>query len=226
MEETYLPAKELYQAWAGTYDGSPNPLIEAESKALAGIIGDVAGKKVLDLGCGTGRYAIHLARSGATVTGVDFSDEMLAIARNNAAGLDITFANAEVHAVPLHDEFDLVLCSLVLSHVADLRPVMQEMARLTRPGGRILITDLNTRHWLRKKKQIRKFGSFATDAFRHTLSDYRSATRAAGLVLTKLAGIRFDDAIVAKFPWFFYLKYIAVAYMFDLRKPAAQEMPG
>ena len=218
MEMTYLPARQLYQEWAATYDDRSNPLVEAEGKVLAGIIGDVAGKKILDLGCGTGRHAILLAKAGAKVTGVDFSDEMLAVARSNSTGLEITFLNAELGALPLEDPFDLVLCSLVLSHVPDLNPVMKEMARLTRPGGRIIITDLRTDNWLRKTKKIRKFGSYVTDGFKHTLSDYGAAVEAAGLHQERLKRIYFDDAIVARCWWFFYLKYIAVGYAFELSK--------
>lgn len=218
---TYLPARQLYQKWARTYDEPSNPLIEAESKALAGLIGDVAGKKILDLGCGTGRHAILLAKAGARVTGADFSDEMLKVARSNGAGLEITFINAELEAVPLEDQFDLVLCSLVLSHVPDLLPAMKEMARLTRPGGRIIITDLRTDHWFRKTRKIRKFGAYVTDGFKHTLPDYRAAVEACGLRQERLNRIYFDDTIVARFWWFFYLKYIAVGYAFELSKPSA-----
>lgn len=220
MDMTYLPAKKLYQAWAATYDEPSNPLIEAESKMLAGIIGDVAGKKILDLGCGTGRHAILLARAGAIVTGVDFSEEMLAVARTNAAGLNIDIINAEIHAVPLQDQFDLILCSLVLSHLPNLLPAMQEMSRLLRPGGRIIITDLRTDHWFRKARKIRKFGTFVTDGYKHTLADYRTAIASSGLVLERLSRIYFDDAIVARFRWFFYLKYIAVGYAFEITKPS------
>ncbi|MCF7785809.1 MAG: methyltransferase domain-containing protein [Prosthecobacter sp.] len=218
---TYLPARKLYQEWAATYDDPSNPLIEAESKVLAGILGEVAGKKVLDLGCGTGRHAILLAKAGAQVTGVDFSDEMLAVARSNSKGLEITFLNAELGAVPLEEPFDLVLCSLVLSHVPDLLPAMKEMSRLTRPGGRIIITDLRTDHWFRKTRKIRKFGNYVTDGFKHTLSDYRTAAAATWLKLECLSRIYFDDAIVARFRWFFYLKYIAVGYAFELTKQPA-----
>ncbi len=221
MEMTYLPARQLYREWAATYDDPTNPLIEAEGKVLAGIIGDVEGKRVLDLGCGTGRHAILLARAGALVTGVDFSDEMLAVGRENAAGLDVTFINGELGAVPLQEPFDLVLCSLVLSHVPSLLPAMKEMSRLTRPGGRIIITDLRTDHWFRKTKKIRKFGSYLTDAYKHTLVDYQAAFEASSVNLEQLTKIYFDDAIVARRRWFFYLKYIAVGYAFEISKPAA-----
>ncbi len=218
---TYLSVRRLYQEWATIYDAPTNPLKEAESKVLAGIIGDVTGRKVLDLGCGTGRHAILLARAGALVTGVDFSEEMLAVARKNSAGLGVTYINAELGAVPLEDQFDLVLCSLVLSHVPDLLPVMKEMARLTCPGGKVIITDLRTDHWFRKTKKIRKFGAYTTDGFKHTLPEYRAAAAASGLGLERLSKIYFDNAIVARWWWFFHLKFIAVGYAFEFSKSSA-----
>ena len=218
LEMNYLSVHKLYKAWAASYDETSNPLVEAEGKVMAGIIGVVAGKKVLDLGCGTGRHAIPLAKAGASVTGVDFSDEMLAVARENAAGTDVTFINAELGAVPLEDQFDLILCSLVLSHVSDLLPAMKEIARLTRSGGRIIITDLRTDCGFRKSKKIRIFGNNVTDVFKHTRADYRAAAKALGLKLERLTRIYFDDAIVARFRRFFYLKYIAVGYAFEFSK--------
>lgn len=216
--QTYLSVKALYQKWAECYDTSFNPLIEAEGKLMAGLVGEVAGKKVLDLGCGTGRHAILLAKAGASVIGVDFSEEMLALARAKARGLNATFINSELHDVPLDEKFDLVLCSLVLSHNPDLNLPMREMSRLTQEDGRIIITDLRTDYWLRKKKTIRKLGAFATDGFKHTIADYRSACVSTGLQLDKVHKIHFDDAIISRLPRFFYLKFIAVGYAFEIHK--------
>ena len=59
-----LGVVEGYDKWASTYDREPNPLIALEEKVTLGMIGDVQGQRVLDLGCGTGRYVCFLPSRG------------------------------------------------------------------------------------------------------------------------------------------------------------------
>lgn len=74
-----------YDRWAAVYDHDGNPLQALEGPVVRAAVGDVRGLKVLDLGCGTGRHALWLAAAGAHVTGVDFSEGMLAEARGRKA---------------------------------------------------------------------------------------------------------------------------------------------
>lgn len=223
METKYLPIRELYQEWSACYDTRPNPLTMAEGKVLRALVGDVRGKKILDLGCGTGRHSIDLAKAGAFVTGVDFSEEMLAVARDKAAGLEARFVEGNLESVPLQETFDVVVCSLVLNHVENLLPCLLEMSRLLRPDGRIIVTDLRSSFWSPKKKVIPLFHGLATDSFKHTLADYKAATRAAGLCLKQRRGIRFDREIIAKYPGYFHLGLLSAGYAFDIRKADAPE---
>src|SRR5882762_2267136 len=66
-----------YDRWSEVYDADENPLIVLEEKHISPLVGSVAGLKVADIGCGTGRHALKLAAAGAHVTAVDFSQEML-----------------------------------------------------------------------------------------------------------------------------------------------------
>jgi ubiquinone/menaquinone biosynthesis C-methylase UbiE len=221
METKYLPIRELYQAWSACYDTRPNPLTMAEGKVLRALVGDVRGKKVLDLGCGTGRHAIDLAKAGGSVTGVDFSEGMLAAARGKAGGLDVRFLEGHLDSIPLHEPFDLVVCSLVLNHVESLLPCFREMSRLLQPDGRIIVTDLRSSFWSPKRKVIPLFHGLTTDSFKHTLADYKAATRAAGLSLKQRRGIRFDREIIARYPGYFHLWFLSAGYAFDIRKAGA-----
>src|SRR4051812_34257206 len=76
-----LPTREGYDRWAATYDTDGNPLVALEEPRIDSLLGDVRGLRLLDRGCGTGRHAVRLARAGAHVTAVDFSEQMLAQAR-------------------------------------------------------------------------------------------------------------------------------------------------
>ena len=80
-------------------------LLADQERVLAAFLGDVSGRRVLDMATGTGRAALALARRGARVTGVDASAEMLSVARTRAAdaGLAIDFAEGDAHALAYPD---------------------------------------------------------------------------------------------------------------------------
>ena len=82
MKIKELPTDEGYNRWAPIYESNGNPLIALDEIALRENFEPVVkGEKILELGCGTGRLSIWLSESGAEVTGIDFSEGMLNIAR-------------------------------------------------------------------------------------------------------------------------------------------------
>jgi len=101
------------------------------------LVPDVAGKRILDAGCGHGRYAAWLSERGADVVAVDENAEMLAQARRRV-GDPVTFRRADI-TEPLEfaaaDEFDGVVCGLSLHYVENWRESFAEFARVLRPGG-------------------------------------------------------------------------------------------
>jgi SAM-dependent methyltransferase len=100
--------------------------------------GGLVGERVLDVGCGTGRFAIALAERGARVWGVDPSEDMLHQARSNAAG-KATFKQARAEALPFKDGwFERAVLRLVV-HLVERPQAFRELARVLGPGGRIVI---------------------------------------------------------------------------------------
>ncbi|GAA3183127.1 hypothetical protein GCM10017688_41420 [Streptomyces ramulosus] len=107
--------------------------------AMLDLAGDVAGRRILDAGCGSGPLSAALRDRGAVVTGIDTSAGMLALAKQRLGD------GADVHQVDLRDRlpfddgaFDDVVSSLVLHYVEDWGPTLAELRCVLKPGGRLL----------------------------------------------------------------------------------------
>ncbi|MEV0386924.1 class I SAM-dependent methyltransferase [Nonomuraea sp. NPDC050643] len=133
---------EGYAQWADRYDFEENPLITAEEPQVRRILATLPTGRALDAACGTGRHAAYLAELGHEVVGVDSSADMLALARTKTP--DGTFHQADLHDLPVESaSFDLVVCALALTHQPTLGPALREFARVTRPGGHIVLSDIH-----------------------------------------------------------------------------------
>ena len=99
--------------------------------------------KVLDVACGTGDMAVELLRQGCSVTGVDLSKEMMAIAKQKAPQVEYKLADAE--HLPFEDAtFDAVTCAFGVRNFVHLEQGLSEMLRVLKPGGRMVILELAT----------------------------------------------------------------------------------
>ena len=139
-----LPVEEGYERWAPTYDHCPNPLLAREERYLLPLFVDVHSKRILDLACGTGRWLERLVSHGALWgAGIDCSAAMLRVAGKKAA-IRGRLARAACESLPFRTAvFDLAICSFALGHIPDLAPVMHELARVTKPGAEVLVSDLH-----------------------------------------------------------------------------------
>jgi SAM-dependent methyltransferase len=140
--------RAAWDAYADDYQRRHGPQLEASGGDAWGmwqapeselqVLGDVAGRDVLEIGCGAARWSIGLARRGARSTGLDVSPRQIEIARETvaAAGVEVALVEASAEAVPLPDaSFDIVFTDHGAFTFADPLLVMPECARLLRPGG-------------------------------------------------------------------------------------------
>jgi demethylmenaquinone methyltransferase / 2-methoxy-6-polyprenyl-1,4-benzoquinol methylase len=101
------------------------------------------GSRALDVATGTGDLAIELARRGATVTGVDFAEAMLEVARAKAP--HVAFDRGDALALPYEDAaFDAATVGFGARNFSDLDQGLREMARVVRPGGRVVVLEIIT----------------------------------------------------------------------------------
>ena len=139
-----------FDAIAGEYDGSLPAHVVAHylAKRLAFIERHTRPGPALDLGCGTGLLAARVAAAGYAVTGLDPSRGMLRELRRRSP--EVAAVAADGTALPFPDDaFALTYCVAVLHHVASaaaVRATLREMARVTRPGGHVLVWDHNPRN--------------------------------------------------------------------------------
>ncbi|MEV4081698.1 class I SAM-dependent methyltransferase [Nonomuraea fuscirosea] len=112
-----------------------------ERPAMLELAGEVAGRRILDAGCGSGPLFAELRERGAVVTGVDASAGMLELARRRL-GDDADLRVADLAGpLPFPDEtFDDVIASLVLHYLEDWGPALAELRRVLKPGGRLLVS--------------------------------------------------------------------------------------
>ena len=116
-------------------------------EAELGVLGEVAGKDVLELGCGAAQWSILLAKQGARPVGLDNSTRQLEHARRlmDEDGVDFPLVHASGEEVPLPDEsFDLVFCDHGALTFADPYTVVPEAARLLRPAGLLTFSHAST----------------------------------------------------------------------------------
>jgi SAM-dependent methyltransferase len=128
----------------------------------------------LDAACGTGRFAEFLAQRGHQVIGTDSSPDMLAHARRRVPGGD--FRVGELDRLPLPDDCaDVIVCALALVHVPRLQPVLAEFARVLRPGGDLVISDIH-HQLVTRGSVIKAHGPHGEPClaatYRHQLGDY------------------------------------------------------
>jgi len=125
------------------------------------LLGEVTGKKVLDVGCGEGGYTRMLAAKGAYATGIDGSDKLIEIAKRRAEkeNLEITYqvTNANSLSNVKDDSFDVVLAAMSLMDVEDYPGVCAEIYRVLRDSGEFLMSITHPcftgrgSHWVRNK---------------------------------------------------------------------------
>lgn len=151
----YFRTKEYPDGWIY------NELLEMP--ATFELLGNLKGKKVLDLGCGAGIYAKLMTKKGAKVKGIDISSKMLAIAKRENPKLDLRLAS--IYKIPFKEKFDIVVAPLVLDYIADWDKAFKQINGVLKKGGYFVFSIGNpvseiTTNVNKNKPWIREFEDY------------------------------------------------------------------
>jgi malonyl-CoA O-methyltransferase len=199
-----LDPAPAYALWASSYPAhAHNPVMHAEERAMLALMpARLEDLDVVDAGCGSGRYLRHgLARGATTLVGIDLSGPMLARAAASfddvPAGARIALAQGDLTALPLPDaSADVLLCGLAVGHVPRLHAVLEEFARVTRPGATLVVSDFHpVGAALGWRRDFKAGGQrYAVRHATHYYSDWHAACVGAGLAIDAVAEPMLDPA--------------------------------
>lgn len=138
----FLSSRAGYDLAAENYDKKEKYLNSFEQGKIIPLFGDVNGKKILDVGAGTGRLAVELAKKGAIITALDVSEKMLKILQRKNKKIITALGDAE--SLPFADEeFDWVAAEFLIVHLKNPEIFFDEAYRVLKNRGRLLITNIN-----------------------------------------------------------------------------------
>jgi ubiquinone/menaquinone biosynthesis C-methylase UbiE len=129
--------------WAACYDTQPNPLLMLEERYLKHLLPEIAGRDVLDAGCGSGRWLSYIAeRHPQSLKGVDTSEEMLAVA--GSKGTPAELVNGSCDQTPFSSKsFDLILVSFILGYIDDSTRLAVELSRIAKDDCDLFLSDMH-----------------------------------------------------------------------------------
>jgi ubiquinone/menaquinone biosynthesis C-methylase UbiE len=193
-----LTVRAAYDIWAETYDESKNATRDLDAAVLRAQPFELDRANVVEIGCGTGKNTVWLARAAAVIA-LDFSERMIEVARQRGLSDRVAFVQHDVSQPwPVPEGFaDLITCNLVLEHIQDVSPVFKHARRAMKAGGTLFVSEFHPFRQL-LGRQARFAGGAAEEikipAFLHDTADFVRAGLAEDLQLTQLSEWRDDGA--------------------------------
>ncbi len=191
-----LPPLEGHALWAATYDSDPNPLLALEERTLDPLLPMLQRSFVLDVACGTGRWLTRLLQRGACGgAGVDLCHEMLQRAGKKPP-LHGRILRADCLAMPVREGVaGVIVCSFAAGYISDLCGLASEMARVSRPGADLFLTDVHPAGRLRGWKRAFRRGTETIEilSLSHSIQQVTDAFETEGFTLLRSVSPSLDE---------------------------------
>jgi SAM-dependent methyltransferase len=216
-----LPVRDGYREWADTYEDVVQDEMDVRLLARIETVDWARAGRVLDLACGTGRVGVWLRAQGVRrLDGLDFTPEMLAGAKAKGIYDCLILADMLNSGLPAAS-YDLLVEVLADEHLAELRPLYREAARLAAPAGIFVIVGYHP-HFLMNgiptHFERRDGEPVAIESHVHLLSDHVKAAHGAGWELAEMDEGVVDDAWIAKKPKWARYRFHPVSFAIVWRK--------
>jgi ubiquinone/menaquinone biosynthesis C-methylase UbiE len=190
-----VSALEGHRLWAPTYDAALNPVVALESRIMADLLRPISTKCFVDVGCGTGRWMLYVRECGAHAFGADASLEMLEQASRKRL-LEGKLALADAGKLPFRSgAADVTICAFSAAYFPSLKNAVAEMARITKYGGRIVLSDLHPAGIAAGWTRSFRLGAsvYEMEHLNPSLDEFHAAGREAGLHLHMQVEATFGD---------------------------------
>ncbi len=190
--------RNAYDHWAKDYDSDPNPQILLEYENVVSLVAPSLGERILDAACGTGRYTSAFYLAGTEVVGIDFSKEMIAVAKTNFPNICFEVVDLMERLPFDRESFDKINCAQALKHLPNLSSPLMEFSRILKKGGKFIFSVTHPDMDWEGYELIEQPGfilSLESDIFHHRFCDYFSALQQAGLFLDRLVQVPVSNKI-------------------------------
>lgn len=185
-----MSIEKAYDLWSSQYDINKNLTRDLDQLATKNILQNLEFKSVLELGCGTGKNTKWLQSKTQEILAVDFSEEMLNIAKIRISNPKVIFKKADITKTWdwTSDKFDLITCNLILEHIKDLEFIFNQAFSKLESGGSFFISELHPfkQYVGSKAKFDSEDGLFELETFTHHISEFLNCAFRAGFKLEKL----------------------------------------
>lgn len=182
--------EKAYDQWSSQYDTNKNKTRDLDKLVTVKCLEKLKFDSVLELGCGTGKNTGWLQTKASNILAVDFSEEMLFLAKKKILHENVNFQKADItkNWEWTSEKFDLVTCNLILEHIKDLQFVYDQAFSKLKHCGHFFISELHPfKQYLGTKARFEsEAGKIELQTFTHHVSEFLGAGTKAGFQLMDL----------------------------------------
>ncbi len=190
MRQTSKENGLFYDTWAKTYDEDINSTIHMDELYFHKFWGDLKNKKVLEIGCGSGRNTQKLLKSGHDIIAIDISQNMLEKAKSKISSHNVNFICGDFIHIEIKDnDFDFAIISLVLEHIENLNQFFEKAFSRLKSGASIFISEIHPQRmqngsgarFIDREKNI----EVRARSFSHKEEDFENAAKISGFEIVQ-----------------------------------------
>jgi len=193
-----MSIEKAYDEWSSQYDSNKNRTRDLDQRVTRKSLQEIDFDTVLELGCGTGKNTEWLQTKASKILAIDFSEEMLGLAKKKINSENVIFQKADItkNWDWTKNKYDLITCNLILEHIEDLEFIFKQAFSKLNQGGYFFISELHPFKQYKGTKarfNSEENGLIELKTYTHHISEFFDAAQSAGFQLKKFNEY-FDEA--------------------------------